>query len=286
MSAPAPDWYPDPSGVAELRYWDGGEWTRTVVVGGEVTERPMPWPPVPAVAEEPPDDRPELPGRAALYGLVGFVLGMVLALALSIAGIILDFPEIAVLLLNLAGLWAGLLWACRRASRRYGTGSVVRAYGLRIGREDIGRGLLMSLAARLAGAIVVLPIVALDDRLTGDNSEVFGDVTYSVATFAIFALVVGIGAPVVEELFFRGLLLRSLTTRIGPTPALVVQALLFALAHFSATLGLRNVSVVAVIGAAGVVFGLTARRWRVGTSVIAHGAFNLVSVALLGFATF
>lgn len=286
MSAPAPDWYPDPSGVAELRYWDGGEWTRNVVVGGEVTERPMPWPPVTAVAEEPPDERPELPGRAALYGLAGFVLGMVLALALSIAGILLDFPEIAVLVLNLAGLWSGLLWACRRASRRYGTGSIGRDYGLRIRREDIGRGLLMSLAARLAGAVVVLPIVLLDDRLTGDNSEVFGDVTYSAVTFVLFALVVGIGAPVVEELFFRGLLLRSLTTRIGPTAALLIQALLFALAHFSTTLGLRNVSVVAVIGAAGVVFGLTARRWRVGTSVIAHGAFNLVSVALLGFATF
>lgn len=24
---PAPGWYPDPSGEAELRYWDGGQWT-------------------------------------------------------------------------------------------------------------------------------------------------------------------------------------------------------------------------------------------------------------------
>ncbi|MFP5318059.1 MAG: type II CAAX prenyl endopeptidase Rce1 family protein [Acidimicrobiia bacterium] len=285
MSSPLPNWYPDPSGAADLRYWDGGEWTRNVVVAGEVTERAMPWPPV-TDATEPPDERAHLPGRASLYGLGGFVLGMALALGLSVAGILLDFPEIAVLLLNLGGLWSGLLGACWMASRRYGTGSLRRDYGLRIQGHDLGRGLGMSIAARLAAGIVILPFVAVDERLAGDNSEVFGDVGYSALTFAIFAVVVTLGAPLVEELFFRGLLLRSLTTRFGPIPALLLQAALFALAHFSPTLGLKNVSVMAVIGTAGVVFGITARRWRVGTSVVAHGAFNLISVAALGFATF
>ena len=28
--APAPDWYPDPEGQAELRFWDGTTWTRSV----------------------------------------------------------------------------------------------------------------------------------------------------------------------------------------------------------------------------------------------------------------
>lgn len=286
MSDPDPNWYPDPSGVAELRYWDGDGWTRNVVVAGEVTERAMPWPPVTGAPQEPPDDRAQLPGRASLYGLAGFVLGMALALVLSTAGIILDFPEIAVLLLNLAGLWSGLLWACWRASRRYGTGSLLRDYGLRIQGRDVGRGLLMSLAARLAAGMVMVPFVALDERLAGDNSEVFGDVGYSALTFAIFAVVAVCGTPVVEELFFRGLLLRSLATRMGPTAALLLQAGVFGLAHFSPTLGLKNVSVIAVIGTAGVVFGLTARRWRVGTSVVAHGGFNLISVIALGFATF
>jgi len=286
MATPAPDWYPDPSGAAELRYWDGGEWTRSVVVAGEVTERPMPWPPVTAVDPGPPDERVQLPGRASLYGLAGFVLGMALALGLSIAGIVLDLPEIAILLLNLAGLWTGLLGACWLASRRYGSGRLLRDYGLRIGGRDVGRGLLMSLAARLAAGLIALPLSALDERLEGGNTEVFGDVTYSVVTFALFATVVVVGAPLVEELFFRGLLLRSLTTRMGQTPALLLQAALFALAHFSPTLGLANVSVIAVIGASGVVFGLTARRWRVGTSVVAHAAFNLVSVVALGFTAF
>ena len=287
---PAPGWYPDPSGAADRRYWDGAAWTRKVVVAGQVTERAMPWPPVlgssPPPGPEVPDERAQFPGRAALYGLVGFVVGMALAFGLAIAGVLLGLPEIAVLLLNLAGLWTGLLGACWRASRRYGTGSLVRDYGLRIDGTDLGRGLLMSLAARLAAAIVVLPFIAVDERLAGDNSEVFGDVGYSVATFAIFAVVTVVGAPVVEELFFRGLLLRSLTSRIGATPALLAQAGLFALAHFSPLLGLANVSVVAVIGAAGLIFGITARKRRVGTSVVAHAAFNLLSVAFLGFATF
>lgn len=286
MAAPAPNWYPDPSGVADLRYWDGGEWTRSVVVAGHVTERPMPWPPVTPAPAPPPDERAELPGRAALYGLGGFAAGMVAALALSIAAAVLDLPHIAALLLNLGGLWTGLLGACWLASRRWGSGRLVRDYGLRISGADVGRGLLMSLAARVAAAVVVVPFVLLDERLAGDNTGVFGDVGYSPLTFAVFAVVVVCGAPVVEELFFRGLLLRSLTTRLGDTAALLIQAGLFALAHFSPLLGLANFSVVAVIGAAGIIFGITARRWRVGTSVVAHGAFNLVSVVALGFATF
>ena len=245
-------------------------------------------PALPAVEREtaPGDERPELPGRAALYGLGGFLAGVAAGLVLAITARILDLPDIAVLLLNLAGLWTGLLGACWLASRRYGSGSLVRDYGLRVDGTDVKRGLAMSLAARLAGIVVVIPFVLIDTRLVGGNSDVFGDVTYSPASFAIFATVVVLGTPVVEELFFRGLLLRSLTSVMGATPALLTQAGLFGLAHVSPILGLANFSVVAVIGAAGVIFGITARRRRVGTSVVAHGAFNLLSVVILGFTTF
>ena len=34
-SGPAPDWYADPAGRFELRYWDGSKWTEHVSRGGQ-----------------------------------------------------------------------------------------------------------------------------------------------------------------------------------------------------------------------------------------------------------
>ncbi len=287
MSAlPPANWYPDPSGVGDLRYWDGAAWTPGVVIAGEVREQPMPWPPVASVPTGAPDDRPQLPGRAAFYGLAGFVTGIAGGLALTFLGEAAGFPDIALLLLNLLALWSGLLTACWRASRRYGTGNLRHDFGLEIGAKDVGWGVLMSFAAKVAGVIVIIPIVN-NKRLVGNNQGVYGKVDTNVGTFLIFAAVAVIGAPVVEELFFRGLLLRSLTTAIGAGGAIVVQALLFGLAHFSPLLGLANVSVVTIIAAAGIIFGITAWwRRRVGTSIVAHSTFNLISVIAAAFLLF
>lgn len=276
---PPAAWYPDPSGVGELRYWNGTAWTPGVVVGGQVTERPMPWPPVGAAAH-PPDGRAELPGRAALYGLAGFVGGLLTGLMLAIAGELLDLPEVVILVLNLGGLWTGLLGACWLASRKYGSGNIARDFGLQFRGRDVSWGLVMSIAARVAGAIAVIPWVLAGDRFLGSNQGVYGEVRDNLPGFIVFAVIAVIGAPIVEELFFRGLLLRSLTTVLGVAGALVTQALLFGLAHFSPLLGLANFSVVTVIAVAGLIFGLTAWRWRVGTSVAAHAFFNLVAVLL------
>jgi membrane protease YdiL (CAAX protease family) len=289
--APAAAWYPDPSGVGELRYWDGQRWTPGVVIDGVVTERPMPWPPVatgPDVrpTDGPGDDRAHFPGRAVLYALAGFVVGIVGGLALALAGRGLGLPDIGVLLLNLAGLWTGLLGACWRASRRYGTGQIRRDFGLHFGGPDLGWGLLMSLLARVAGAMVVIPFLFGSRKLVGNNTGVYGKVTQSPWTFVVFGAVAVFGAPVVEELFFRGLLLRSLTSVLGVAPAIAVQAVLFGLAHFSPLLGLANFSVMTIIAAAGTIFGITAWWRRTGTSAVAHGAFNLVSVVAAAFVAF
>lgn len=286
-ATPPANWYPDPSGVGELRYWDGAAWTPGVVIAGQVTEQPMPWPPVAsAAASAPPDERPQLPGRAALYGLAGFVAGLVGGLGLALAGKAAGLPDIAILLLNLAALWTGLLSACWLASRRFGTGGLRRDFGLEIGGKDIGWGLLMSLAARFAGVLVAIPFLS-NRRFLGNNQGVYGKVDANAGTFLIFAAVAVIGAPVVEELFFRGLLLRSFTSVLGTGWAIVAQAALFGLAHFSPLLGLTNVSVVTIITAAGIVFGATAWwRRRVGTSIVAHSAFNLIAVIVAAFYLF
>jgi membrane protease YdiL (CAAX protease family) len=257
-----------------------------VVINGVVVERPMPWPPVAASPAGPPDDRAQFPGRAALYGLGGFVVGVVVGVLLAFLLRAFDLPDIVVLLVNLGALWTGLLGACWLASRRFGTGDVRKDFGLRLAWPDVGWGLLMSLAARLAGVIVAIPFLFGPRKLLGNNQGVYGEVTENWIAFAIFGVVAVFAAPVVEELFFRGLLLRSLTSAWGTAWAIAVQAVLFGLAHFSPLLGLANLSVITVITAAGVVFGITAWWRRIGTSVVAHGAFNLVAVVAAAFLAF
>ena len=40
-AAPAPDWYPDPCGRHESRYWDGSTWTDNVADGGQASVDPV-----------------------------------------------------------------------------------------------------------------------------------------------------------------------------------------------------------------------------------------------------
>jgi membrane protease YdiL (CAAX protease family) len=98
----------------------------------------------------------------------------------------------------------------------------------------------------------------------------------------VLAVLVCVGSPVVEELFFRGLLLRALAgrlkdlgPRLGPATSIVVTALVFALVHFEALqfLGLAGF---------GVVLGYLAwRTGRLGPSIVAHMAFNTVTIVAI-----
>ena len=291
--SPPADWYPDPSGVGEYRYWNGSAWTPGVAIGGQIMERPMPWPPVrpvgapnggpphPAAPHAPApvdDDRIELPPRAALYALLGFVAGLASGVGVAIAGAALDVPPIVVLALNVTGLWTGLLGACFYASRRYGTGSITRDFGLRITGPDVGFGILISFGARAAGMLALIPFIAVSERFAETDQGVFDEVGPNVLAFMLLAVITVVGAPMVEELFFRGLLLRSLSSGLGVNGAIATQAVLFGLAHFSPLLGLANVSVITVIAIAGLIFGITAHQRGIGRSIVAHAAFNLVAV--------
>jgi membrane protease YdiL (CAAX protease family) len=82
-------------------------------------------------------------------------------------------------------------------------------------------------------------------------------------------------APVLEEMLFRGLILRSFLARYGRGPALLGSAALFGLAHLNIYQGL-----------VGLVLGLVAgwlyeRTRSLGPCILLHGAYNS-SLAWLG----
>jgi hypothetical protein len=91
----------------------------------------------------------------------------------------------------------------------------------------------------------------------------------------LLVLVVVVGAPLIEELFFRGLTLRSVTRRFGAPAGVVGSAVLFGLTHF------EPLQLPALV-----VFGLLAaflarRSGRLGPAIWAHVAFNLTAVIQL-----
>src|SRR3954454_17053930 len=135
MTGPTPaGWHPDPAGLGYWRWGDGSAWTDTVAYNGVVSQQPLP--PAPAQAfsyatpAPIPDERPQLPPRAAVFvvaGIVGGILGS-LAVSLTIKALAPD-ARLLVLLPSQLVLWSALVAACIGASRRYGTGSLRRDFG-------------------------------------------------------------------------------------------------------------------------------------------------------------
>jgi membrane protease YdiL (CAAX protease family) len=96
----------------------------------------------------------------------------------------------------------------------------------------------------------------------------------------LFAVV---GAPIVEELFFRGLLQGALAHRYGPRTALWVQAGIFGVCHYQFGMPFSTVVLTVVpIACVGLVLG--SLRWRydrLAPGMIAHALCNVVAVVVL-----
>ena len=104
-------------------------------------------------------------------------------------------------------------------------------------------------------------------QLTDRATDPFG----VVALFVI----VGVGAPIAEELFFRGLTQRSATRRFGPMAAWIGTAAFFAITHF-------ELLQLPALFAFGLILGWLARRTgRLGMGICAHLGFNMMAAAAL-----
>jgi membrane protease YdiL (CAAX protease family) len=184
---------------------------------------------------------------------------------------------VAVISANVAGLWLGLAGAAVIASRRYGSGNLGRDFGFRVGAWwDLPIGALVGLACQyLLVPLLYLPFRhfdrSIDQQLSQPVHQDTGGV-HTPATAVVILLFLAIGAPLFEELFFRGLLLRSLLGRLPAVVAILITSVLFALAHFEAV----QFAGLAVFG---VVVGYLAwRTGRLGPSIGAHVAFNAAAV--------
>ena len=273
-SARLPGWYPDPHERFPYRWWDGGAWTWYVA---DTTVR---WDPVPVgdTAKRPPG----LPGLGiALAGyLVGVALSLVILLLLWLSG----HPggRVVQLVASEIGLWTGLLGACVLVSRRRGSGSLKADFGLRFRPIDVGLGLAASLVARVRAGYSVLPISFAFRHVRQPDRTVLGDVAHGAVGWLALILVVCVGAPVIEELFFRGLVQVRLVGKWGAVCGITVTSLLFGAAHLIGWQGPVTLAYAWTIFVGGLVLG-AARYYsgRLGTSITAHMLFNAQALLVL-----
>jgi membrane protease YdiL (CAAX protease family) len=285
-STPPPAWYVDPGDRSRLRYWDGDRWTTWVSVRGQTQQAPITAEDAERVWRERTDLRAQWPGWVAAVALVAAVVAGAMATGAVAAGDALGLDsDVAELSLAMVGLYTGLLGTCWLVHRHLGTGQGFFAdYGLAYQRGDWWRGLIGSFAAR-AGAIVMSLFALLwsEDFVGTDVDSTYEDeVVLTLSLVLLFAVVAVVLAPIIEELFFRGLLMRSLETVAPAWVALTVQAVVFGLAHVTVDLGAGNVGVVAAITAAGLALGIVARRFnRLAPAMFAHAWFNLLPTAAI-----
>jgi membrane protease YdiL (CAAX protease family) len=230
----------------------------------------------PAPTDEQPAVRWGL-GDAWLGLLIGNVAAFVVSvIVLSATG---HDPEddlsLALIALLQVPLWAGYLGMPIWAARRKGNG-VVRDFGLRARPLDVPIGLAIGVATQIVANIAYWPLFKLfgEHDLSAD-AKALTDQADDPLGVVLLVLIVVIGAPIIEELFFRGLLLRAAEKRWGPVWAVVVSSVVFAAIHLQPlqSLALLIVGVVLAV--------LALKTGRLGPSIFAHMGFNALTVIVL-----
>jgi membrane protease YdiL (CAAX protease family) len=234
--------------------------------------------------------RAPVPTREPRWGLGDVVVGWLIAYSATIVvgALVLtalgygaeDTVPLNVQLLIQIPLWAGFIGVPIWAAATKGNGWI-QDYRVRfVAGKDLVVGVIAGVGAQLILVpLVSAPVLRLFDRSADDLeaparelADRAGDGPIGVL---LLVLLVGIGAPIAEELFFRGLLYRSLEKRWNGWVALVGSSVVFGATHFQ-PLQFAGLTM------AGFVFGgLVKRTDRLGPAIVAHVAFNMTTVVLL-----
>jgi uncharacterized protein len=269
-------WYKNPYGRLPFRWWDGSNWS-PYARGDEVQ-----WDPIDLQEST---VRPEgLPTMGAAISGFGIAVG----LSLAVLAVLRFYGRPGGLTIELvlveASLWVPLVGTCWLVSWRRGERSLAADYGLQWRPLDIGLGLAGSVAARSTASIVLLPLVILHPHIQVPAVSDLRQFTHGAMGWFVLALVTCIGAPVVEELFFRGLIQTRLVGRYGPIIGIGATSVLFGAAHLIGWAGSISLVYALEIAGAGVALG-TMRHLtgRLGTSIMTHSFFNAQALAALVF---
>lgn len=219
----------------------------------------------------------------------------------------------ALILLSLVVVWATILAVCLVVSKMRGYGSLAKDFGLRFKWADVGIGLACGVGARLLVVGVIALVTLLwpppDGQMPTTNISPF--LTGNTIWLIINALIGGVLlAPVFEELFFRGFILRAVQNafwlrrserargqkiesatparnlKMATIAAVLISAVIFSLVHLGSVPDLYSTIILLVsIFIMGIVSGaLTVFTGRLGPAIVTHMVFN--GIAMVGVLVF
>ena len=223
-------------------------------------------------------DAPVPPGWRLADGVGLFARGAVGLVGVAIVWPILPdraWSTLVVSVLQTIPLGGYLFWYCRRSwtafAETFGL-AVSRARWPTLGRATVGLVGVSTLAdvlIELGGTRLGIGTHWADgfqERLVwGTPGQVWADIVDS----CVFA-------PVLEEILFRGVLYGTLRLRLGPAPATLASAALFALAHGYGVVGFASVLASGILWA--VAYERTRSLWP---GMLAHAASNVQATAIV-----
>lgn len=247
---------------------------------------PPPPPPPPPVAQAKPADYPGCPvtvleaeergvllrpprwgiGSALITVFGALFLGLLAAAPL----LILEAPLAITAIVGTLVPWLALAGWPMFVTWWKGNGPRIDL-GLRLTWSDAGWGALAGFVGLMLAAVVAL----ITQAIAGDFSSAAGDVALDLQqagpfwALAIFAVMIMVGAPIVEEIAFRGMLFNSLRKKgLGAVWTIIITAVVFSAFHFEP---IRFFLLLPI----GLVYGWV--RWKTGSlgaSMVAHGVNN------------
>ncbi len=173
------------------------------------------------------------------------------------------------------GLWGGFALTVLVAGTLRGNG-VRRDFGLSMKARDVPVGLLFGVFAQMAVVwLIYAPFQQFFDFDVSEAARQITDRAASPGDIAFVMLGVVVGAPIFEELFFRGLTLRAIERKWGAAAGVLVSSAVFGAVH------LQPLQFPALM-AFGIIAAVLVRRYkRLGPAIWAHVGFNLVAVISL-----
>jgi uncharacterized protein len=163
-------------------------------------------------------------------------------------------------------------------TRLKGQRSLTRDFGFVIRLRD-SKALIVGAVLELALTLALVPILQLDPD--AQNQQLLSDLKEhrDAGTVILFFIGAVVFAPIVEELLFRGVLLRALLRRAAPVTAVSGSAIIFALVHY---VGDPNTLpfLPALTGLGAVLAIVALRSGDLSTSIWIHAGFNLTTTIL------
>lgn len=231
--------------------------------------------------------RPASPIRFTVgIAFVAWLLAYVAALPLQAAAVAItghsgsdpDTWPMSMTVLSVVLLWIPFVVAIAIVSSRWGSGRIADDFRIRFRAIDLA-GVPIGIASQL----LLLPLIywplqsIWPDTFSADDVEERARDLWDRAQggwVVALIIVVVIGAPLVEEIVYRGLILQSLQGRINDVLALIVSSLWFAAIH------LQPVELPGLFAFAVVLGACFLSTGRLGCPILAHAAFNAVGLLL------